>query len=82
MLTGTPALTTRGLKETDIDRVVDYIDKALKLAQDITKISGPKLVDFNRVIEEDDDIKAKITALKEDIENFTRSFPLPGYEKY
>ncbi|XP_022128765.2 serine hydroxymethyltransferase isoform X1 [Pieris rapae] len=79
---GTPALTTRGLKETDIDRVVDFIDKALKLAVEITKISGPKLVDFNKVIEENTDVNAKVQNLKESVEQYSRTFPLPGYEEY
>lgn len=79
---GTPALTTRGMKEADIDRVVDYIDKALKLAQEITKVSGPKVADFNKTIEESADFKAKIKNLKEEIENYSRSFPLPGFETY
>ncbi|XP_041978683.1 serine hydroxymethyltransferase isoform X2 [Aricia agestis] len=79
---GTPALTTRGLKETDIDNVVKYIDRALKLAQEITKISGPKLADFNKIIETDDAIQKKINALKDEIENFSRTFPLPGYDNY
>lgn len=79
---GTPALTTRGFKEEHMDRVVDYIDKALKLAQEITKISGPKLADFNKVIEENNDVKSKVQTLKEEIENYSRSFPLPGFETY
>ncbi|XP_045497773.1 serine hydroxymethyltransferase isoform X1 [Colias croceus] len=79
---GTPALTTRGLKETDIDRVVDFIDQALKLGQEITKISGPKIVDFNKVIEENKEINAKVNSLKENIETYIRAFPLPGYENY
>ncbi|KAI8436084.1 hypothetical protein MSG28_004194 [Choristoneura fumiferana] len=78
----TPALTTRGFKEEDIDRVVDYIDKSLKLAQEITKISGPKLADFNKVLEENKEIQTKVNKLKEEIENFSRSFPLPGFETY
>lgn len=79
---GTPALTTRGLKETDIDRVVDYIDKSLKIANEITKVSGPKLADFNKIIEESAEFKAKINNLKEEIENYSRSFPLPGFDQY
>lgn len=79
---GTPALTTRGMKETDIDRVVDYIDKALKLAQEITKVSGPKVADFNKAIEESADFKTKIKNLKEEIENYSKTFPLPGFETY
>lgn len=81
-LSGTPALTTRGLKEADIDQVVDYIDKALKIAQEITKVSGPKLADFNKTIEENAEFKANIENLKDQIENYSRSFPLPGFEKY
>lgn len=79
---GTPALTTRGLKEGDIDRVVDYIDKALKLGQEVVKLSGPKLIDFNKVINENTDIQSKMNSLKEEIENYIRSFPLPGYDTY
>nr|XP_021190701.2 serine hydroxymethyltransferase isoform X3 [Helicoverpa armigera]XP_049699876.1 serine hydroxymethyltransferase isoform X3 [Helicoverpa armigera]XP_049699878.1 serine hydroxymethyltransferase isoform X3 [Helicoverpa armigera]XP_049699879.1 serine hydroxymethyltransferase isoform X3 [Helicoverpa armigera] len=79
---GTPALTTRGMKEADIDRVVDYIDKALKLAQEITKVSGPKVADFNKTIEENTEFKTKINKLKEEIENYSRTFPLPGFETY
>ncbi|CAH0723301.1 unnamed protein product, partial [Brenthis ino] len=79
---GTPALTTRGLKEDDIVRVADYIDKALKLGKEVTDLSGPKLVDFNKVIEENTDIKAKVSALKEEIEKYSQTFPLPGYEIY
>ncbi|CAF4845765.1 unnamed protein product [Pieris macdunnoughi] len=79
---GTPALTTRGLKEADIDRVVDFVDQALKLASEVTKISGPKLVDFNKVIEENAEVRAKVQNLKESIEQYSRTFPLPGYEDY
>nr|XP_032519742.1 serine hydroxymethyltransferase, cytosolic isoform X2 [Danaus plexippus plexippus] len=79
---GTPALTTRGLKESDFDKVVDYIDKALSLAQEITKSSGPKLVDFNKFIEDNADIKAKINNLKEEVEKYSQSFPLPGLERF
>lgn len=75
-------MTTRGLKEGDIDRVVDYIDKALKLGKEVVKLSGPKLVDFNKAVNENAEIKAKINTLKEEIENYIRSFPLPGYDKY
>lgn len=79
---GTPALTTRGMKEKDIDRVVDYIDKALKLGKEISDVSGPKLVDFNRTIEENSTLSGKIQKLKEEIEDYSRTFPLPGIEGY
>ncbi|PSN30514.1 Serine hydroxymethyltransferase [Blattella germanica] len=79
---GTPALTTRGLMEVDIDNVVDFIDKGLQLSKEVTKISGPKLVDFKRVLKEDSAINAKVNALREEVENFAKKFPLPGYADY
>lgn len=80
--TGTPALTTRGLKEADIDRVVDFIDKALKLGQEITKISGPKIVDFNKTVDENADINKKVADLRGEVEKYSATFQLPGYETY
>ncbi|KAI5651805.1 serine hydroxymethyltransferase domain-containing protein [Phthorimaea operculella] len=79
---GTPALTTRGMKEKDIDEVVNYIDRALKLAQEITKVSGPKLVDFNKTIEENAEFKNKVAKLREEVEAYSRKFSMPGLEKF
>ncbi|XP_011505707.1 PREDICTED: serine hydroxymethyltransferase, cytosolic [Ceratosolen solmsi marchali] len=75
---GTPALTTRGLKEEDFDRVAIYIHKGLQLANEITLKSGPKLVDFNNVLKSDATIQQKVNDLKEEVENFAGKFPLPG----
>ncbi|XP_053998564.1 serine hydroxymethyltransferase [Hylaeus anthracinus] len=79
---GTPALTTRGLIEEDIDKVVDFIHRGLLLAKEISKISGPKLVDYKRVLSTDADIKLKVAALKEEVETFSRQFFMPGYDTY
>lgn len=79
---GTPAITTRGFVEKDIDRVVDFIDRGLKLAIVISAKSGPKLVDFKRLTEEDSEIKSKIAALRQEVEEFCLQFPLPGIPEY
>jgi len=79
---GTPALTTRGLLETDIDRVVDFIDRALLLSKEIAAVSGPKLVDFKKAVHEDQTFAPKVKALREEVENFSKGFPMPGYEDY
>lgn len=79
---GTPALTTRGMKEDDIEQVAAFIDEAIKLAKEIQVISGPKLIDYNRVLENDPAIVAKVSQLRERVENFSRDFPLPGYADY
>ncbi|XP_051176031.1 serine hydroxymethyltransferase isoform X1 [Leptopilina boulardi] len=79
---GTPALTTRGLKEDDIDSVVDFIDRGLKLAKEATALSGPKLVDYVKVLQTNDVIKEKITSLRSEVEKFSNQFSLPGFEDY
>lgn len=79
---GTPALTTRGLVEKDIDKVVDFIDRGLKLSKEVSAISGPKLADFKQVLSTNKDIQAKVTALKKEVETFSRQFSIPGYEIY
>lgn len=79
---GTPALTTRGLKEADIDKVVDFIDRALIITQDITKQTGRKLADINKFVQDNADYKTKINTLRDEIEAYSQSFPLPGFEKY
>ncbi|XP_058820685.1 serine hydroxymethyltransferase isoform X2 [Topomyia yanbarensis] len=79
---GTPALTTRGLVESDMAKVVDFIDRGLKLSKDITAVSGPKLADFKRVLHEDPAISAKVQALKKEVQSYSENFPMPGYEDY
>ena len=42
MRVGTPAMTTRGLKETDMERIVDLIDTVLMNADNDQKIAAVK----------------------------------------
>lgn len=79
---GTPAITTRGLVQSDIDRVVDFIDRALQLAKEVSAVSGPKLIDFKSVLHSDENIVKKVDALRSDVETFSQSFPLPGVEEF
>jgi len=76
---GTPALTTRGLKESDIEKVVTFIDSALKIASEIQEKSGPKLVDFKIALVTPEN-QEKIGALRKEIESFAQNFRLPGQE--
>lgn len=75
---GTPALTTRGLLENDMDRVADFIDRAFKLSKEIVEVSGPKLVDFKTACHENADFAAKIKVIRDEIEEFACKFPHPG----
>merc|ERR1712137_440464 len=77
---GTPALTTRGLKEQDIDQVVNFIDLGLQLARDISQAAGPKLADFERLLNQDETFRQRVHDIHQQVEAFAASFPMPGYD--
>jgi len=77
---GTPAITTRGMDTLDMDKVSEFIDAAMKLGISVQAVSGPKLVDFKRVVAEEP-FSAKIQQLREQVEAFAKEFRLPGHEE-
>lgn len=79
---GTPALTTRGFTEKNIDDVVAFIDRGLKLAQEIGAASpSPKLVDFKATAHKAP-FAERVAALRNEIELYSERFPLPGIDDY
>lgn len=73
---GTPALTTRGLKEKEFEQVADFLDRAIKISVDIQKASGKKLVDFVAAIPQNKDIET----LRNDVSKFATQFPMPSFD--
>ncbi len=71
---GTPALTTRGMNETDMAEVARYIHEAITLALQLQQTSGPKLRDFEALAKKD----TALARLKAQVERFARGFDLPG----
>ena len=75
---GTPALTTRGLKEEDIAKVADFIHRGVKIAEEINRAnptaakSLPKFFELLKVSP-----PAELVALREEVESFAGSFPMP-----
>ncbi|XP_045119272.1 serine hydroxymethyltransferase-like [Portunus trituberculatus] len=74
---GTPALTTRGMKEGDMKTIVAFMDQAFQIAKSVQAKSGPKLVDFKRVLATDE-FQGQIMDLKGKIEAYAAQYPLPG----
>ncbi|EGG19007.1 Ras guanine nucleotide exchange factor [Cavenderia fasciculata] len=70
---GAPALTSRGFKEQDFVKVVEFLDRILKICIDIQTKVGPKLVDFTAALESNQEIKE----IKSQVESFSKQFPLP-----
>jgi len=77
---GTPSLTTRGLVGEDMDKVVAFLHRAVMLGAEAQKLSGPKLVDWKKVLAQDEAIAGKVKVLKEEVETFAKGFRLPGHE--
>jgi len=77
---GTPSLTTRGLSDEDMDKVVEFLHRAFNLAVEVEKVTGPKLVDWKKRIKEDAETVEKVKAIKEEVEKFAVTFRLPGNE--
>jgi len=80
---GTSALTTRGLVESDFERVGEYIDRVIKLCQEVQNISGKKLKDFKETLHSHyqgqlDELKYEVNIFAEKYEfvvdeNFSRA---------
>lgn len=78
---GTPALTTRGLVEKDIEQVVTFIDAALKVGAEAAKAAAsPKMADYHKVLEENAAVKAQKDDIRQKVVQFSRKFPLPGLQ--
>lgn len=78
---GTPALTSRNLKEDDILVVADFIDQGFKLAVEISKAaSGTTLKDFKEKMN-DATFQSKIKAIREKVEEYACKFPMPGFDE-
>jgi len=71
---GTPALTSRGFKEQDMIKIVEFFDRAAKIAKEVQSKVGKQLKDFEPALKTNDEVKA----LKADVEAFSKNFPMPG----
>merc|ERR1712085_12216 len=71
---GTPAMTSRGLKEKDFEQVADFLYRSIEIATDIQKkVTSKKLVDFTKFII--DEQPPLVAELKSEVENFCELFP-------
>jgi len=71
---GSPALTSRGLKEADFTKVAHFLDRAVKIALVGQAKAGTKLEQWTPAIQAD----PELAKLKKDVEDFASKFPMPG----
>ncbi|XP_073469926.1 serine hydroxymethyltransferase, mitochondrial [Aquarana catesbeiana] len=77
---GAPALTSRDFRETDFEKVVDFIDEGIQIGLDV-KSKTSKLQDFKIFLLEDKETVQKIADLRQRVEKFARVFPMPGFDE-
>ena len=71
---GTPAITTRGMKEPEMERITTFLLKAVEVAKRIQASAGRKLAEFNVAVEQDEEV----LALREEVHAFASQYPMPG----
>ena len=78
---GTPAMTTRGMKEQDMMAISLLLDKAVKLAQRVEKSregdAKMKVADFLLALTREP-FCAEIEAIQRQVLDLAKKFPLPG----
>lgn len=79
---GTPALTTRGFVEKDIEKVVDFIHQGVLLTKEVKAVAGPTLKEFKEKLASEPVFKERLAQLRNEVEQFAGQFPMPGFEDF
>ena len=67
---GSPALTTRGMKEEDFIKIVDIMDRLIILAIQVQEKSGKKMIDFKKELENN----LQIECIRKEVNDFASKF--------
>lgn len=73
---GTPAVTTRGMKEPEMEQIADFIHRAIEICVRVQQKSGKNLKDFLPALEKDEEIMQ----MKYEVEKFATQFKVPGMD--
>lgn len=74
---GTPAMTSRSLKEDDFTRIAEFLHRAVQIALYVQDKAGSKLIkDFLVALEGN----VELDHLRKEVEAFAMQFPMPGFD--
>lgn len=76
MAAGTPAMTSRGLKEADMEVVADLLQEALLMCKEVQESHGKLLKEFVKGLDDN----PKVADLRARVEQFASAFPMPGFD--
>lgn len=82
---GTPALTSRYMKESDMETVAGFIDEAVKIVQEVKVQLGKSALSvkgLNIHLAKDEATQKKVSDLRAQVEAFSINFPMPGYDDH
>jgi len=71
---GAPAMTTRGCKEVDFEKIAGFLDRCCQIALKVQSQAGKKLKDFEAALPGNPDI----AELKKEVEAWAQGFGYPG----
>ncbi|CCW62261.1 unnamed protein product [Phytomonas sp. EM1] len=77
MRLGVPAVTTRGMKEADIQTVGSFLVKSVQFAKEIEQKNGAGSTSLSEFISACDKHEG-IMALAKEVKDFAQTFPFPG----
>lgn len=69
---GVPAMTSRGLKEKDLEQIADFLEQAVNITLSVQKEYGKLLKDFNKGLVDNKEIAASKEAVESYHSNSTR----------
>lgn len=73
---GTPAVTTRGMKEKEMEKIAEFIDRLIKICIEVQKKAGKNLKEFVAVLEKEESIEK----LRSEVIEFSTKFYIPGID--
>ncbi|CAO4369043.1 unnamed protein product [Caenorhabditis nigoni] len=79
---GTPALTSRGFKEQDFEKVGDFIHEGVQIAKKYNAEAGKTLKDFKTFTATNEQFKQEVAELAKRVEEFSGKFEIPGNDLF
>jgi glycine hydroxymethyltransferase len=77
---GSPAMTTRGLKESDFGKIAEFVDRAVKISKafdaEVQKNGGKKIKDFVEALGDGSKVP-ELVKLKEEVKSWAQEFVVP-----
>lgn len=76
ILTGTPAMTSRGCVESDFEVMADFLRRAVHIASSVQRDHGKHPKSFLKGLENN----KEIAELRAQVESFASQFAMPGFD--